>query len=222
MPPQEVGLGAVLSYYSSTVRVNPEGDVHLSDETIHGLGITSSSLTNYLFGAITQIALSPRTLQEQEMVASNELPHGQEESKPSSILGTNREKREIVKHREVEALATAVTIHRTRSVLTQFVPAPGYFLAGGLSGVISRTTTAPLDRLKVYLIAQTGTASEAVSAAKSGSPLKATRHGTNTLVTATKELWAAGGMRSLFAGQKMIVLPSLSFADRKEAMASMS
>lgn len=32
----------------------------------------------------------------------------------------------------------------------------GYFLAGGFAGVISRTATAPFDRLKVYLIAQSG------------------------------------------------------------------
>lgn len=31
----------------------------------------------------------------------------------------------------------------------------GYFLAGGLSGVVSRTCTAPLDRVKVFLIART-------------------------------------------------------------------
>jgi solute carrier family 25 phosphate transporter 23/24/25/41 len=31
----------------------------------------------------------------------------------------------------------------------------GYFLAGGLSGVVSRTCTAPLDRIKVFLIART-------------------------------------------------------------------
>lgn len=47
----------------------------------------------------------------------------------------------------------------------------GYFLAGGLAGVVSRTCTAPFDRLKVFLIAQSGstslkTASQA--AAKAG------------------------------------------------------
>lgn len=32
----------------------------------------------------------------------------------------------------------------------------GYFLAGGFAGVVSRTCTAPFDRLKVYLIASSG------------------------------------------------------------------
>jgi solute carrier family 25 phosphate transporter 23/24/25/41 len=77
----------------------------------------------------------------------------------------------------------------------------GYFAAGGLSGITSRTATAPLDRLKVYLIAQTGTATEALQAAKKGAPLQATKHSASTLWNACKELWAAGGIRSLFAGK---------------------
>lgn len=85
--------------------------------------------------------------------------------------------------------------------LMDFVPNVGYFLAGGLSGITSRTATAPLDRLKVYLIAQTDVAEEAVVAAKSGRAGSALRHGVKTLWNASKELWAAGGMRSLFAGE---------------------
>ncbi|KAG8628073.1 hypothetical protein KVT40_003946 [Elsinoe batatas] len=86
-----------------------------------------------------------------------------------------------------------------RSVLIACVPHPGYFLAGGLSGVASRTTTAPLDRLKVYLIAQTDNAS-AIAKVKEGAPIQATKHGASTLINACRELWAAGGIRSLFAG----------------------
>ena len=205
MPTQEAGLRAVLSYYTSAVRVNPEGDVHLSDETIQGLGTKSSFLTTYLFGAITQIASSKETLRQE--MANDEFPGegsavGPKELSIKPIKGMRSE--ENAQRREVEALAAAVTTHRIRSVLTQFVPAPGYFLAGGLSGVVSRTITAPLDRLKVYLIAQTGPASDAVEAAKKGNPLKATRHGTSTIVTACKELWAAGGVRSLFAGKSFM------------------
>jgi solute carrier family 25 phosphate transporter 23/24/25/41 len=85
--------------------------------------------------------------------------------------------------------------------LMDFVPHIGYFLAGGLSGITSRTATAPLDRLKVYLIAQTGTADDAVVAARKGKALAAAKHGARTLWLACKDLWAAGGMRSLFAGE---------------------
>ena len=76
----------------------------------------------------------------------------------------------------------------------------GYFVAGGMAGIISRTATAPLDRLKVYLIAQTSNTQAAVDLAKEGSPVKAARHFGKPLVDAMKELWKAGGIRSLFAG----------------------
>lgn len=88
--------------------------------------------------------------------------------------------------------------------LTDFVPDVGYFIAGGLSGITSRTVTAPLDRLKVYLIAQTGTAQGAVEAAKSGAAIKATQQGFDTIRKACRELWAAGGIRSMFAGEATV------------------
>lgn len=92
----------------------------------------------------------------------------------------------------------------------------GYFLAGGLAGVISRTCTAPFDRLKVYLIASSGppltkptastgeaalkaVAKEAVaSAAKSREP--------GPLVRAFKHLWSQGGIRAFFVGNGLNVI----------------
>jgi solute carrier family 25 phosphate transporter 23/24/25/41 len=84
------------------------------------------------------------------------------------------------------------------------VPDVGYFVAGGVSGITSRTVTAPLDRLKVYLIAQTTNTNDALQAAKSGAPVQAGRQGMRTLVNACKDLWAAGGIRSLFAGKFLL------------------
>ena len=86
-------------------------------------------------------------------------------------------------------------------MLTEFLPDPGYFLAGGVAGAVSRTATAPLDRLKVYLIAQTGLKNEAVQAVKSGSPVLASKLAARPLVEALKTLWGMGGIRSMFAGE---------------------
>lgn len=119
IPATTPNLKAVLSYYSSTMKMNPEGDAQISDDVIDGLG---------------------------------------------------------------------------------------YFVAGGLAGIVSRTSTAPLDRLKVYLIAQTSIAQETVSAAKSGAVLQAIKHAWRPLADATKELWEAGGMRSLYAGNGLNVI----------------
>jgi solute carrier family 25 phosphate transporter 23/24/25/41 len=85
-------------------------------------------------------------------------------------------------------------------ILTDGMPSVGYFIAGGLAGVISRTVTAPFDRLKVYLIAQTGVKETAIRTMKSVAPFEAVVRSTWPLVEAMKELWRAGGLRSLFAG----------------------
>ena len=85
--------------------------------------------------------------------------------------------------------------------LTDILPAPGYFLAGGIAGVASRTLTAPLDRLKVYLIAQTGVRDETVHAVKKGAPVQAAKVAARPLRDAAVALWQMGGIRSLFAGK---------------------
>jgi solute carrier family 25 (mitochondrial phosphate transporter), member 23/24/25/41 len=97
-------------------------------------------------------------------------------------------------------------VHVLMYELTDFIIPLGYFIAGGLAGMISRTATAPLDRLKVYLIAQTNPKTAVVKAAKDGAPLQAVRNFGRPLFDACRELWKAGGMRSLFAGNGLNVV----------------
>jgi len=101
--------------------------------------------------------------------------------------------------------------------LIEILPDPGFYLAGGFAGVISRmciliaphettrllcylgTATAPLDRLKVYLIANVDKAAP-VTAVKNGDAAGVVKEAGRPLILACKELWRAGGIRSLFAG----------------------
>ncbi|RYP14896.1 hypothetical protein DL765_006038 [Monosporascus sp. GIB2] len=92
-------------------------------------------------------------------------------------------------------------------VLISYLPDPGYFVAGAVAGGISRTATAPLDRLKVYLLVNTSTdASLVVKAAKKGQPLLAIRNAGRPLITAVTDLYKAGGFRGFFAGNGLNVV----------------
>lgn len=79
--------------------------------------------------------------------------------------------------------------------------APGYFLAGGLAGSVSRTVTAPFDRIKVYLIAQTElpTATKILSAAAEA-PTAGAKVVAGPIRECIQTLWRTGGVRSFFAG----------------------
>lgn len=85
----------------------------------------------------------------------------------------------------------------------EFINGFSYFLAGGISGVISRTFTAPLDRIKVFLIARTDLSSTILN---SKSHLLELNPNANLdrlkspIVKAIQSLYRQGGLRSFYVG----------------------
>jgi solute carrier family 25 (mitochondrial phosphate transporter), member 23/24/25/41 len=203
IPATAPNLEAVLSYFSAAVRLSPEGDVVLSDESIEGMGKKTLPLFKRLkpfFRVIVDIAQPPpRFLYDYYGASDIDDPeyfqYPEDMSQLASVPDLDLDELEVL------AAADLTKWKNLKPVLIACVPNPGYFVAGGLAGAVSRTATAPLDRLKVYLIAQTGTAKQSLGAAKSGAARQALKGAWRTSANAMKELWAAGGLRSLYAGK---------------------
>ena len=200
------GLKAVLSYYSSAVTLNSEGDTSISEETLEGLG-RPRSFISILFGAIIKIAEPPQ--KSSRTIPAETLPPSQPITPPETMYEHNHahyveatvnhavDEEDLFTQSEEPFFDDVVKLENT-SWLISVLPDPGYFLAGAVAGAVSRTATAPLDRIKVYLIANVGPTKGSVEAAK---PVAAAKKLGQPLDAATKELWKAGGMRSLFAGK---------------------
>ncbi|KAL9084326.1 MAG: hypothetical protein Q9159_005285 [Coniocarpon cinnabarinum] len=190
-----------MSYYASSVKVNAEGDVHVSEETRQGAGTTPpprSSLAK-LFGLHPQPRIKHRP--PDPPIAPPQTVTAQPSAPVEKPLLEAQEK---VVEETVRVVQAPI---KWKSRLTAWVPVSlGYFLAGATAGIVSRTTTAPLDRLKVYLIAQTSPTSKAVDAARGGAVLEASKHAARPLRDAWLALWRAGGIRSLFAGNGLNVV----------------
>lgn len=244
MPTNHDGLEAALSFYSSIVTVNPEGDSLVSDETLEGLG-TAGFLLQALFGSLLKIAnpdlIKPPAARpppsanrlstpesHQSLPYSDQLQSLSDNMAASAaaagfdpvsavrppVLSGGAIKRPILQYAGIEqsddeALSDLIEEDQegVTTGLTDLLPEPGYFLAGAVSGGVSRTATAPLDRLKVYLLVNTKNVPHvAAAAAKTGHPLVALRSAGGPIFDAVVSLWKAGGMRTFFAGK----LPSCS------------
>jgi solute carrier family 25 phosphate transporter 23/24/25/41 len=193
-----------LSYYQNSVTLNAEGDTSISEETLEGLGRAPNFL-EILFGVIIQLAQPPKA-------KSTEIPF--QSNTTGDITAAVTDKLFIENSEEVAAAMAPtyeaaddtlyqdiLSLQKKKILLTDILPDPGYFAAGAVAGVVSRTSTAPLDRLKVYLIANIGNSNSSIDAAKRGDAVTAAKKLGQPLIDAVKDLWKAGGMRSLFAGE---------------------
>ncbi|KAG4032676.1 hypothetical protein MFRU_006g01440 [Monilinia fructicola] len=225
-------LKAVLSYYQSTVSVNAEGDTSIREDTLEGLG-TKTYFLKLLFGAVFNIASPQRSRTSTIQVEETPSPsaHHNEIAKMDlaniqalnsidsvddayvhdvdSIHSRSQMLSNVLRGRHRQELTHEVSkklAPSERSRLTEILPDPGYFAAGAIAGIFSRTATAPIDRLKVYLIANVSSKSAPLEAAKQGNVATAAKVAGRPLVLAIKELWKAGGIRSLFAGNGLNVI----------------
>jgi solute carrier family 25 (mitochondrial phosphate transporter), member 23/24/25/41 len=220
--PDAQNLEAVLSYYNSTtVSISPEGDVHVSNEASTGLG-TFFMFLKPLFASIILVAHSPPQsstlkfppLRSPFVPVSSSSEAGDDESLDfSQFADTMSGIPRLSAVPKVTAAEIAVLPatdwsrwENLRPVLIACVPSTGYFAAGAVAGIASRTATAPIDRLKVYLIAQTKKPDISLQAFKAGSIFNVFGAAFRTTSYALKDLWAAGGLRSLYAGKYLDII----------------
>lgn len=225
-------LEAAWSFYASFITVSSEGDSVVSDDTLEGLGTVGSSIfpaLQALFGTLVKLASQPPIpkIPPKPSPSSSDSATPEPAAAQSATMATvavagmneldtiNTQLEDNIKNSDLQ---TANGVHFSQEQgqveeatekgqikLTQYLPAPGYFLAGAVSGGVSRTATAPLDRLKVYLLVNTkNPISAAVDAATHGHPLSAFKTSYKPITDAVVTLWKAGGIRTFFAGKSLL------------------
>jgi solute carrier family 25 phosphate transporter 23/24/25/41 len=204
----------VLDYYNSTtVSVSPEGDVHVSNDRSSGTG-TFLMFFKLLFGTMFLVAHTHgKSPSSSPLVHSNQslFKTGSTSSADEAILlksRTDGTEASLAMTQPAKMLAGEVADSQHsdwsnwedfKPVLIAFVPSTGYFAAGAIAGIASRTATAPIDRLKVYLIAQVK--KPEIADINTATHFRLIKQAYRTTALAFSELWKAGGLRSLYAGQ---------------------
>ncbi|GAA6063424.1 hypothetical protein JCM10212_002093 [Sporobolomyces blumeae] len=89
-----------------------------------------------------------------------------------------------------------------------FAGAGKFLLAGGMAGAVSRTATAPFDRLKVYLITSPSTPIPKPSPAvgPNGKPPKPPRPNAGSLAAAVRAVYSQGGLKAFWTGNLLNVV----------------
>lgn len=89
------------------------------------------------------------------------------------------------------------------TLINEFFRGFAYFIAGGISGVISRTSTAPLDRIKVFLIARTDLSSTLLNSKENllaRNPKADANKIKSPIIKAITSLYRQGGIRTFYVG----------------------
>ncbi|KAH6877272.1 mitochondrial carrier domain-containing protein [Thelonectria olida] len=233
MPPHDHDsqLHAVLSFYCSVVSVTPEGDSIVSEETLEGLGTDGfRSLFITLFGSLLRVAFpfdspkgsdsTPVSSTENSFRAGLDEPANSTSTMDASVAFSFDTSEDSISEELAESLSQHIGVGTQEPIstgasktehkkyrLTDFIPDPGYFVAGAIAGGVSRTATAPLDRLKVYLLVNTSSSAyTAGSALRDGRPIAALKNAAKPFSDAVRDLFRNGGIRSFFAGNGLNVI----------------
>ncbi|EJP66536.1 calcium dependent mitochondrial carrier protein [Beauveria bassiana ARSEF 2860] len=218
MPAHEADekLQAVLTYYDAVVNVTSEGDSVVSDDTLEGLATPmpppSSQNTSQLYGATQPLSEYSSSSSSSSSSSNGEeavmiLMDDDAEGVADAVAKLQRRKPSDGTPIFDETTAGNVGLETRSFKLTDFAPHPGYFLAGAIAGGVSRTATAPLDRLKVYLLVNTQNRGEtAVAALRRGKLLAALQNAARPFSDAIRDVYRSGGIRGFFAGNGLNVV----------------
>ncbi|GEM10051.1 mitochondrial carrier protein [Rhodotorula toruloides] len=130
----------------------------------------------------------------------------------SGVIVTDEEREEVKPkvqpHTQVASVREDEEEEEHEPTHDMFAGAGKFLLAGGMAGAVSRTATAPFDRLKVYLITSPTSAppkpDPAAQLAKSGKP---PRPGAGTLVNAIRAVYAqGGGIKAFWTGNGLNII----------------